>query len=42
MRQVVGHIDIVKLCKEWGATKFDWAMENAAEGGHNIDISNSV
>ena len=27
------HVDIVKLCKEWGATDFSWAMLNAAESG---------
>ena len=32
-----GHIDIVKFCKEWGATDFDRAMTNAARRGH-IDI----
>ena len=29
-----GHIEIVKLHKEWGATYFDEAMREAAEGGH--------
>ena len=29
-----GHEDIVRLCKEWGATDFDWMMSSAAEGGH--------
>ena len=29
-----GHIEIVKLCKEWGATKFKSAMRAAAWGGH--------
>ena len=32
-----GHIEIVKLCKEWGVTDFNWAMVCAAETGH-IDI----
>ena len=29
-----GHVEIVKLCKEWGATDFNWAMSNAAREGH--------
>ena len=29
-----GHVKIVKLCKEWGATDFNWAMSNAAWKGH--------
>ena len=29
-----GHVEIVKLCKEWGATDFDEAMEEAAREGH--------
>ena len=32
-----GHIDIIRLCKQWGATDFNHAMVTAAEGGH-IDI----
>ena len=27
-------VEIVELCKEWGATDFDAAMVAAAEGGH--------
>ena len=29
-----GHVEIVKLCKEWGATDFNRAMEEAAWEGH--------
>ena len=29
-----GHIEVVKLCKEWGATDFDRAMVRAVESGH--------
>ena len=29
-----GHVEIVKLCKEWGATDFNWAMSYAAKRGH--------
>ena len=29
-----GHVEIVKLCKEWGATDFNRAMSNAAWEGH--------
>ena len=29
-----GHVEIVELCKEWGATHFDQTMAAAAEGGH--------
>ena len=29
-----GHIEIVKLSKEWGTADFDAAMAAAAEGGH--------
>ena len=29
-----GHVEIVKLCKEWGATDFNSAMEEAAWEGH--------
>ena len=29
-----GHVEIVKLCKEWGATDFNWAMTYAAWEGH--------
>ena len=29
-----GHVEIVKLCKEWGATDFNWAMSKAAWEGH--------
>ena len=29
-----GHIEIVKLCKEWGKTAFNGAMASAAEDGH--------
>ena len=29
-----GHIEIVKLCKEWGATNFNGAMILAAKNGH--------
>jgi len=29
-----GHIEIVKLCKDYGATDFDEAMTSAAENGH--------
>ena len=32
-----GHIELVKLCKEFGATDFNYAIENAAKNGH-IDI----
>ena len=28
-----GHIEIVKLCREWGATDFNTAMMCAARGG---------
>ena len=28
------YIEIVKLCKEWGATPFDWAMACAARFGN--------
>jgi hypothetical protein len=30
-----GHIEVVKICKEWGAKSFDMAMFRAAEGGHS-------
>ena len=29
-----GHLEIVKLCKEWGATDYDGAMWSAAINGH--------
>ena len=29
-----GHIEIVKMCREWGATNFDSAMVSAAESRH--------
>ena len=29
-----GHIEIVKLCKNWGAVNFDGAMQFAAFEGH--------
>ena len=29
-----GHIEKVKLCKDWGATDFSNAMDEAALGGH--------
>ena len=29
-----GHIEIVKLCKKWGATYFDLTMIHAAREGH--------
>ena len=29
-----GHVEIVKLCKEWGATDFNRVMKEAAWGGH--------
>ena len=29
-----GHVEIVKLCKEWDVADFDWVMLNSAEGGH--------
>ena len=29
-----GHLEIVKVCKEWGATEFDCTMKEAAESGH--------
>ena len=29
-----GHVEIVKLYKEWGATYFDEVMSYAAKGGH--------
>ena len=29
-----GHIETVKLCKEWGTTAFAGAMASAAEFGH--------
>ena len=34
-----GNIEIVRLCKEWGATDFDLAMRAAARKG-NIEIVN--
>ena len=29
-----GHVEIVKLCREWGAMMFNWAMSSGAKGGH--------
>ena len=34
MQSENGHIEILKLCKEWGATDFNEAMENAGDNGH--------
>ena len=28
-----GHIEIVRLLKDWGATEFNWAMAKAADQG---------
>ena len=30
-----GHIEIVRLCREWGAIDYDRAMCRAAENGHD-------
>ena len=33
-----GHVEIVKLCKEWGATNFNDAFESAEERGDHVEI----
>ena len=33
-----GHVEIVKLCKEWGATNFNDAFESAEGRGDHVEI----
>ena len=33
-----GHVEIVKLCKEWGATNFNEAFESAKAEGDRVEI----
>ena len=36
-----GHLEVVKLCKEYGASDYDSAMSNAAWSGH-VEVVKSM